>query len=83
MNKDTHKYFQNAYTSTPVQDNFNQLGFIPNGLTRLEFIALLIYTSPAADTTIEDSIFRAKKFIDEVENFKDEINKPTTLEIIK
>lgn len=82
MKKDFNKYFQNAYPSTPIQDNFNQLGFLPQGLSRIEYIALQLYKNDI--DTIKDCIVLAKQFIDEIEKFKEDLeNKPTTLEIIK
>ena len=83
MKKTNQIYLQNAFTSTPIQDQFNQLGFLPQGLTRIEYIALLIYTS-SLNFDLDYSIHTAKEFIDKIEKFKEELeNKPTTLEIIK
>jgi hypothetical protein len=82
MKKTNQIYLQNAFTSTPIQDQFNQLGFLPQGLTRIEYIALQLYKNDI--DTIKDCIVLAKQFIDEIEKFKEELeNKPTTLEIIK
>jgi len=69
-------YFQNAFTSIPVQNNYNQMGFLENGLSRIEIIALRIYTS--TNVTIAEAIQQAVKFIDEIEQFKDEFDKPIT-----
>jgi hypothetical protein len=66
INKKT--YFQNAFTSLPVQNNYNQMGFLENGLSRIEIIALRIYTS--TNVTISEAIQQAVKFIDEIEQFK-------------
>lgn len=67
-------YFQNAFTSIPVQNNYNQMGFLENGLSRIEIIALRIYTS--TNVTKAEAIQQAVKFIDEIEQFKDEFDKP-------
>jgi len=82
MNKKYNTYFQNAYTSVPIQDNFNQIQFIPNGLARIEFIALQLYIQ---NDSIKDSIILAAKFIDEIEKFKIEIleTKESNLQIIQ
>jgi hypothetical protein len=82
MNKKYNNYFQNAYTSVPIQDNFNQIQFIPNGLARIEFIALQLYIQ---NDSIKDSIILAAKFIDEIEKFKTEIleTKESNLQIIQ
>jgi len=82
MNKKYNTYFQNAYTSVPIQDNFNQIQFIPNGLARIEFIALQLYIQ---NDSIKDSIILAAKFIDEIEKFKTEIleTKESNLQIIQ
>lgn len=69
-------YFQNAFTSLLVQNNYNQMGFLENGLSRIEIIALRIYTS--TNVTIPEAIQQAVKFIDEIEQFKEEFDKPIT-----
>jgi len=85
MNKKYNTYFQNAYTSVPVQDNFNQIQFIPNGLARIEFIALQLYTNNDTNNTLKECIILAAKFIDEIEKFKNEIleTKESNLQIIQ
>lgn len=94
MNKKYNTYFQNAYTSVPIQDNFNQIQFIPNGLARIEYIALEILcaklSQPKLDVqnikhNIEDSIAIASLFINEIDEFKTEIleTKESNLQIIQ
>ena len=83
MNKEFNKYFQNAYPSTPIQDNFNQLGFLPQGLSRLEHFALQIYCSAENLIDYKAAIEEAVNFINAIDDYKENLNKPTTLEIIK
>jgi hypothetical protein len=74
--KNKKTYYQNAFTSIPVQNNYNQMGFLECGLSRIEIIALRIYTSTSV--TITEAIQLAVKFIDEIEQFKDEFDNPIT-----
>ena len=85
MNKKYNTYFQNAYTSVPIQDNFNQIQFIPNGLSRIELIALKLYTHNDTNDTLKECIIMAAQFIDEIEKFKTEIleTKESNLQIIQ
>ena len=85
MNKKYNTYFQNAYTSVPIQDNFNQIQFIPNGLARIELIALKLYTNNDTNDTLKECIIMAAQFIDEIEKFKIEIleTKESNLQIIQ
>ena len=65
----------------PIQDNFNQLQFLQNGLSRIEYIALQLYKN---DThTIKECIIMAAKFIDEIEDYKTSLTtKSSNLQII-
>jgi hypothetical protein len=81
MNIKYNSYFQNAYTSMPIQDNFNQLQFLQNGLSRIEFIALQLYKNDI--DTIKECIIMAAKFIDEIEDYKTSLTtKSSNLQII-
>jgi hypothetical protein len=67
----------------PIQDNFNQLQFLQNGLSRIEYIALQFYTNNDFNDTIKECIILAAKFIDEIEDYKTSLTtKSSNLQII-